>query len=106
MNSNNPKIESIRSNYILKVIFHFISRKKNLNIINYNKSIQKRLGINIDDYKKEGNRYKIGERNGLGKEYNLDTNKLLFEGEYLNGKKNGKGKEYYENGKLNLKVNI
>ena len=38
-------------------------------------------------------------KNGNGKEYILNTNALLFEGEYLNGKRNGKGKEYYKNGK-------
>ena len=29
-----------------------------------------------------------------------------FEGEYLNGERNGKGKEYNINGELNLKENI
>ena len=39
------------------------------------------------------------KRNGKGKEYDF-SDKLLFEGEYLNMKRNGKGKEYDENGKL------
>ena len=30
----------------------------------------------------------------------IESNKLIFEGEYLNGKRNGKGKEYYNNGNL------
>ena len=34
------------------------------------------------------------EKNGKGKEYNFNTGKLIFEGEYLNGKRNGKGKKY------------
>ena len=34
------------------------------------------------------------------KEFEITTDKLIFEGEYLNGKRNGKGKEYYDNGKL------
>ena len=34
------------------------------------------------------------EKNGIGKEYILVTNKVIFEGEYVNGKRNGKGKEY------------
>ena len=38
--------------------------------------------------------YLNGERNGKGKEYNNDG-ELIFEGEYLNGKRwNGKGKEH------------
>ena len=32
--------------------------------------------------------------------YKLNTNILLFEGEYLNGKRNGKGKEYFYNSEL------
>ena len=39
-----------------------------------------------------------------GKEYNINNEKLKFEGEYLNGKRNGKGKEYYDNGKLKFEV--
>ena len=35
--------------------------------------------------------------------FSLNTDILIFEGEYLNGKRNGKGKEYYENGKLKFK---
>ena len=30
----------------------------------------------------------------------MNTNRLIFEGEYLNGKRNGKGKEYNYDGKL------
>ena len=39
-------------------------------------------------------RIKIGEKNGFGKEYELNKMTLVFKGYYLNGKKNGKGKEY------------
>ena len=42
----------------------------------------------------------IGEKNGIEKEYKLNTNILIFEGEYKNGKRNGEGKEFYENGEL------
>ncbi len=40
--------------------------------------------------------YKIGGKNGKGKEYNINTNILIFEGEYLNEKRSGIGKEYYD----------
>ena len=92
-------IESIKSLYILKDLFSFLSEKQKLKIIIYNKQLQKKLDINIEDYKKIRGIYRIGERNGKGKEYN-SNNKLIFEGEYLNGKINGKGKEYYYNGKI------
>ena len=40
------------------------------------------------------------KKDGLdNKEYDEDSGKLRFEGEYLNGKRNGKGIEYY-NSKL------
>ena len=45
----------------------------------------------------EKEKYIIYE-NGKGKEYNGYSDKLLFEGGYLNGKRNGKGKEYNYNG--------
>ena len=76
-----------------------------MDIIN-NKEIQKKLEINIKNYEKISERYKIGERNGKGKEYNKYNDKLIFEGEYLNGKKNGKGKKYYNNEKYILKETI
>ena len=110
---------------LLKIIFSFLkSENKKLSIINNNKKIQKKLDINIENYKQICKRYKIGERNGKGKiyisdgtlifegeyidnikngkgkEYYWGSGKLEYEGEYLDGKKNGKFKEYYENGNL------
>ena len=100
MEINACKIGRIKSRYILKFIFRHLNKNKNLEIIRYNKLIQQRTTVNIEDYKKQGKRYKIGEKNGYGREYKLDTNILLFEGEYFNSRKNGKGKEYYEDGKI------
>ena len=78
--------------------------------IKYNKHIQKLLGININNYKQLSGKYKIGGINSYGKEYMLNTNVLLFEGEYKNRKRNGQGKEYnileeliYEGGYINGK---
>ena len=93
-------INSIKSPYILKKVFSFIDEKRKLNMIIYNKELQKKLGIDIEEYKKKSGKYKIGEKNGKGKEYILNTDKLIFEGEYLNGKRNGKGKEYNRFGEL------
>ena len=94
------KIFLIKSQYTIINIFLKIDKKQKLRLLNYNKELQKLLDININDYKNMSGKYKIGEKNGLGKEYILHTTKLIFEGEYLNGKKNGKGKEYYENGQI------
>ena len=38
--------------------------------------------------------YSNGGRNGEGKEYDKYNGELLFSGTYLNGKRNGKGEEY------------
>ena len=78
----------------------FLNKKLKLNIIIYNKQLQKNFDVNIEIYKEIGGRYKIGKKNGKGRVNLLDTNILIFKGEYLNGKRNGKGKEYYDNGEL------
>jgi len=51
--------------------------------------LQKICLVDILYYKKISGKYKIGEKNGKGKEFIIDTNRLIFEGEYINGKRNG-----------------
>ena len=110
----------IKSNFIFKTLFSFLSENSKLLWVKNNKELQLRLGIDLEYYKKKSGKYKIGEKNGHGKEYDILTNNLIFEGEYLNGikkgtgveykngqiifegeylngKRNGKGKEYYDN---------
>ena len=109
---NKDKNEGIISDYVIKEeVFSFLSDKQKLKIIMCNRQLQILLDVCIEDYKTLSGKYKIGEKNGKGKEYNF-KDELIFEGEYLNGKRNGKGKEYnfkdelifegkYENGKRN-----
>ena len=93
--------KSIKSNYILQEIFSFTDEHIKLLIIQYNKLIQSKLEVNIENYKEMSTKYIEGEKNGIGKEYStIPYGKLIFEGEYKNGKKNGKGKEYYRNGEI------
>ena len=118
-------LENIKSKYILKNLFFYISEKKKLTLLRYNKNIQTKLNIHLFNYKIFSGKYRTisennknvqiydqykdelvfegefsnGQINGKGKEY-YDNAKLKFEGEYLNGKRNGKGKEYYKNGEL------
>jgi len=61
--------KSIDSLYILKYIFSFLSEAQKLKIIIYNKNLQKKLDINIENYKRIRGIYKRGERNGKGKEF-------------------------------------
>ena len=61
---NKINIRDINSPFIVKHIFLFLSEKKKLKIIIYNKQLQKKLDINIEDYKKIRGIYKEGEKNG------------------------------------------
>ena len=49
-NNNNCKINNIKSTYILKIILSFNQNNKILNLIRYNKKLQKKLKYDIDDY--------------------------------------------------------
>ena len=96
----NQSIKGIKSLFFIRYLFFYLDEKQKLRMISYNKELQKISGVNIDDYKRISGKYKIGEKNGKGKEYILHTTKMIFEGEYINGKRNGKGKEYDCNGQL------
>ena len=89
----------INSLFVLKEILSFLPEKQKLYVIIYNKHLQKEYDINIENYKRIRGIYKEDGKNGKGKEYDISTKIMVFEGEYLNGKKNGKGKEYYFDGK-------
>ena len=82
---------NIKANYILQSIFSFIDDKKKLKIVQHNKIFQKIMNINIMNYRHMRAKFFIGERNGIGKEFNYDGH-LIFEGEFKNGKKMEKEK--------------
>ena len=84
----------VKSLYIIKNIFSYLTDKQKLSLINYNKQILKKLEIDIEFFKKISGKEIIGERNGFGVEYDINSFSLIFEGEYKKGKRNGKGKEY------------
>ena len=90
------KFENIKSNYIFKKIFSLLYINRNLKIVSYTKKLQDKLTINLDLFKKISGKEQHISEDGFIREYNLYTNKLIFEGECLNRKKNGKGKEYDE----------
>ena len=43
-------LADIKSLYVIKNIFSFIKEEQSLNMIIYNKKLQKRLLVNIEDY--------------------------------------------------------
>ena len=99
-NSQIQSIKSIKSFYIIGIVFSFLQKKKKLEIIKNNKKLQRKFEIDIEYYKEKSGKYKVMENETFGKEYKLYSKRLIFEGYYIQGKKNGEGKDYYDNGNL------
>ena len=96
-------LDSIKSTYFKKNIFMLLDEIRKLKIINYNKSFQNMIGIELIHYMNLSKKYVKIDGNKKGKEYSLDVStrgQLLFEGEYLNGKRNGRGREYGKDNNL------
>ena len=62
----NKIIYNIKSDYVLKKIFSLINIKQKLTLIMYNKQLQKKLGVDIEDYKKKVENIKQLKRMGKG----------------------------------------
>ena len=92
--------QSVKSMFILKKIFLYLNERQKLNLIKYSKEYLDLLNINIEHYKNLSGKIKIPQMNGYFKVYDLKTNYLLFEGQYLKDKKSGKCKEYNIKGNL------
>ena len=88
-------LENIKSSFFIKMVFFLLDEEIKLKIVKYNKILQNKLDININNYKLFRGKYIVYEENGIVKEYDAYNNELRFEGEYLDGKRNGKGKEYF-----------
>ena len=91
------------SEYFLKKLFSFIEDAVKLKLIQYNKTLQKAININLMNYIRFSGKYIVYQKNQEGKKYDRNkitkgkeydgyTNKLLFEGENLKGKKKWKRK--------------
>ena len=98
--------KDIKSSDIIKTLFSFLNEKQKLKMIIYSNKLKNILLVDIECYKKISGKFKIGEKNGKGKEYKININILLFEGEYLNGKRNGKGKNIMKMVNVCLKENF
>ena len=51
------KLRNLKSNYFIQIFFGFMHERKSLKAIRYNKSIQKRIDININHYKAYSEEY-------------------------------------------------
>jgi len=76
--TDNSLFGKVKNNYLLGILFDFLNLKKKLNIIRYNKNLQKRLGKDINDYIKEDWKIIIEitpKENEYGKFINISTGK-------------------------------
>ena len=91
-------LDLIQSEYFKKnLLLYYLQEKTKLKLGKYNKQFQKKIGVNIINYRLLSERYIIYESKEKGKrkgkEYRANGDELIFEGEYLNGERNGYGKE-------------
>ena len=68
-------MESIKSRYIIQIVSFFLSKKRKLKLVKYNKNFQNIFDLNINDYIKFSGRYiiydKKGKNQGKEKEKNI-----------------------------------
>ena len=70
-------ISSVKSRYTLKKIFSYIYENQKLSILAHNKKLQRLFNIDIDYYRKISGKILIGDINGEGKEYKLNTDIII-----------------------------
>ena len=83
-NEQKNEFEKLKSDYFLRKLFDILDKNKSLIIMKYNKKLQKRLNINIIDYK---------EYSEIEIELKLDNDKYAKFSTFINIFK--KDKEYY-----------
>ena len=54
---NSDKLQNLKSDYFMQKFFDYIQKRRTLKTIRYNKSIQKRININIIHYKEYSEKY-------------------------------------------------
>ena len=87
----NPIIENIKSRYILSKIYNNMTKIKKLVIVQYNKKIQNRLNLNVNDYKEcckiEIEIILVKDKCKYGRFINIDENDKLYYHIYFNDNK-------------------
>ena len=112
INSNN-QLKKIRSNFILKIFFGYINKRNSLEIIKYNKNIQKRINININHYKEYSEKYSSIEieiiliENKYGQFINIKEEDKVYYHIYFNDNKEEEIKNSPKKKNFNVsKINI
>jgi len=69
-------LENIKSSFFIKLLFSYINEETKLKIVKYNKIFQKRINVDITNYKLFSGRYIVYEEKDKVKEYDIFDNKL------------------------------
>jgi len=102
INSNN-KLNNLKSDYFIRKFFEYISKKRSLKTIKYNKNIQKRIDININNYKDYSEKYSSIEleiipiKDKYGKFINIKEEDKEYYHIYFNDNKEKKIKNNFIN---------
>ena len=90
---SNNQLKKIKSNCILKIFFGYLFKRKSLEIIKYNKNIQKRINVDINNYKEYSEKYSsieieiIPKKNKYRRFINLDEEDKKYYHIYFNDNK-------------------
>ena len=116
MNSISMKIDdkliNLKSDYFLKKLFSNLKRKKQLDIIKYNKNMKKRININIKDYKEYSEMYTSIEieikpgNNKYGKFINIEKENEMHYHIYFNNNREEIKRNYLNENDNVEKLNI
>ena len=104
----NNLLRNLKSDYFIQKFFGYMSKRKSLETIRYNKSIQKRINININHYKAYSEEYSSIEldiipiKGEYGQFINIDEEDKKYFHIYFNDNK----KREIENTSLNKDDNV
>ena len=74
-------LKKIKCCYFVNMLFQHLNDENTLKLLKYNKSLQNKIGLNLSNYKVFSGKYVIIDKNGIGREFNIYDDSLLFEGE-------------------------
>ena len=87
------KYENLKGDYFLQKVFNNLQRKRSLEIVKYNKHIQKRINLNFNDYKEYSENYSVIEieikpvNNEYGKFIYINDKDKIYYHIYFNNSK-------------------
>ena len=97
-NEQKNEFENLKSDFFLRKLFAILNKNKSVNIMKYNKNLQKRLNINVNDYK-EYSKIEIELKlvdNGNDKFINIPDNEKEYYHIYFDNSNKEVKKNYLE----------